>query len=118
MKKRQIVLIVMGAVVLFYLLWFITFSLIIGITYNGRKRAFSEGARAYLSTNEEFISQYGHLISANTDDRKPKENKNSELDEYYMDFVCVTDRGQYFIRVVHVWNDGWWTYRFEYIGAN
>ena len=119
MKKNRVYLISIAAAacLIFVSVWAIGYSYLSGRLNNDIRELFIEESTSYLSSDEDFKNQYGLLISLESQDKMPIENKGSALTEDYMDFRCVTDRGEFQIRVYHTWSDGW-SYRFEELGAD
>lgn len=75
-------------------------------------RGFIEGATDFLSADDGFIDQYGQLTAIEAQDEAPISNESAVSTEYYMDFCCTTNTGEYTIRVYQTWNEEW-TFRFE-----
>lgn len=111
MRKKDIWLIVTVVVVVFVLIPWAIYA--IAYPYASRmvdkatRQGFIEECKEYLSSNDDFADSYGTIVSLEPENDMPIKDKESELDVYYMDFVCITDRGEYYIRVNHIWNDGW-----------
>lgn len=105
MTKKSITIIIVIAIVYIFVCG-------MGYWYFSRRmddidrRGFSEEALEYLSSNEQFLQEYGEIIYFESDDERPIPSEDNE-DEYYMDFKCHTENAEMLIRVYHVWNDGW-----------
>ena len=77
---------------------------------------FVQNAMKYISENSEFADTYGKLESMGTEDTEPIANEGAEAMEYYMDFTCVTAKGEVKIRVYQTVpedRDGDWQPRYE-----
>lgn len=113
-KKYVIVSIIVVGVLIWFFIWMIAYTYLLKRTDNSIRQGFINETITYLSTDETFTSRYGALISVESADSIPIENKTSELSQYYMDFTCITQNGQFYIRVYHTWDD-MWIYSFEEI---
>ena len=114
MKKAHILILVVAVSVILLVIsiWAIAYSYFSSRIDNSTRQSFVDETISFLSTDEEFINQYGLLISIESKDKSPIKNESSEQTEYYMDFSCVTENGACDIRVYHTFGDKW-TYRFE-----
>ncbi len=84
---------------------------------NSTRQVFVDQTISYLSSDQTFINKYGTLVVAASPDYQPIKNESFEQTQYYMDFICITERGQCTIRVYHTWVEHW-TYEFEEIEMN
>ena len=78
-------------------------------------RGFIQDATVYLSNDDSFADTYGQLTDMKTVSEAPVNNKDAATREYYMDFTCTTNKGQWNIRVFQTWNETEekWTLRYE-----
>ena len=116
MKKQHILILIIILTIIFAVIsiWAIAYQYFSNRVDNSTRQSFIDETMSYLSTNEEFTNKYGSLVSIESKDNLPIRNTNVELTEYYMDFTCVTENGNFYVRVYHTWRDSW-TYRFEEI---
>lgn len=113
MKKKNIfILISVIAIALFVLAWTIGYSLLSDRVDDATRNGFVNEAQAFLANDDTFLTNYGEIISMTSEDDMPHKNQEAEQTEYYMDFKCTTNRGEFLIRVYHVWNDGW-SFRYD-----
>ena len=109
MKKSHILLLsaIIFAVVITVAAWTIGYSYLSNRLDNSTRQSFIDESERFLTSDNNFKSDYGALISLETGDKMPIKNNSSELTEYYMDFICKTNKGKFKIRVYHIWNDEW-----------
>lgn len=119
MRKPHILVLIIVIVIFLVVIsiWAVAYPYFSKRIDNATRQSFVDETILYLSTEEEFVNKYGSLISAESEDKLPIKNKASELKEYYMDFICITDKGQFCIRVYHTWSENW-TYKFEEINVD
>ena len=117
MKKRTILIIIIAGIVLYAAVWGVAYSYATQKMNNIEREGFIEEAVEYLNSNEEFLSQFGVLIQAKSDDKMPIKNKESANTQYYMDLICTTEKGQFNIRAYNTYTDGW-SWSFEQIDNN
>ena len=119
MGKKQILIsiIIVAIILLAILIWAIAYPYFSSRIDDSTRQSFINETMSYLSTNEDFVSKYGSLISIDSSDKLPIKNENSEQTQYYMDFTCVTENGHFYIRVYHTW-DSTWSYSFDEINGN
>ena len=116
MKRKTILIIVISAV-LFLALWGVGYTYLNHRIKNIERQGFIDDARSFLDSDEEFITTYGRISSFETDTDYPIEyNENSDCEKWYMDFDCSTDKGQFQMRVYHVYDQGNWRFEYEEIG--
>ena len=109
-KKRVwiIVAIISAVVIACWAVFAIGYPYASRMVNNATRQGFIEECKKYLLSDDDFIDNYGTLISLESENKMPLEDKKAELQTHYMDFVCVTDRGEYDIRVYQIWDDGWY----------
>ena len=119
MKKAHIwiIIIVIAVILVVISIWAIVYPYFLNRVENSTRQSFIDETVSYLSTEENFVNRYGLLISAESECELPIKNEASKLTEYYMDFICTTEKGQFVIRVYHTWTESW-TYRFEEIDVS
>ena len=78
-------------------------------------RGFVQSATSYLSNDNTFADEYGLLTDMKTVSSAPVNNGNEDTMEYYMDFTCITAKGEYSIRIFQTWDDAAekWVLRYE-----
>ena len=78
-------------------------------------RGFIQDATGYLSGDDSFSDKYGQLSEMNAVSEAPVNNEGAATREYYMDFTCTTDQGEFSIRVFQYWDEAGeiWLLRYE-----
>ena len=78
-------------------------------------RGFIQDATDYLSKDNGFADEYGQLTKMDPVSEAPVNNEDAATREYYMDFTCVTDKGEFTIRVYQYWDEAGeqWLRRYE-----
>ena len=104
MKKKTIIILVIS-IIAFVCVWAIAYHYASSRISDIERRGYIEDARAFLSNDSEFLQKYGNIISFESNDDGPI--ASGRENEYYMDFHCITDKENFYIRVYSVYNDGW-----------
>lgn len=107
-----------GAIIIM-VIWFAIWGF--GYWYLGQQvntasaRGFIQDATGYLSSNNSFADEYGKLTDMKTVSEAPVSNEDAATREYYMDFTCTTDKGEFTIRVFQYWDEEkeTWLRRYE-----
>ena len=78
-------------------------------------RGFIQDATAFLSADDSFADDYGQLSKMDAESKAPVNNEGAATREYYMDFACTTNQGEYRIRVYQYWDEAseTWLLRYE-----
>ncbi len=69
----------------------------------------------YLSENYQFVKKYGHVEDLIYITDVPIKTSEERFYECYYDFRCVTDKGEYDIRLYIARIDGDWHYAYKEI---
>ena len=109
-KKTKLIILIIVGVVAFYAVCTTGYLLLSARIDNIDKRSFTSRAEEYLSSNEDFVEQYGNLKSLESDDKRPIDTDNEN--ELYMDFYCVTDKTEFSIRVYRLWTEDGFVYSY------
>ena len=87
---------------------------------NASTRGFVQDASVFLSKDDSFADEYGQLTDMKTLSEAPINNEGAATREYYMDFACTTNKGEFTIRVFQYWDEASesWLRRYEPLPAN
>lgn len=97
-----------GAIIIM-VIWFALWGF--GYWYLGQQvntastRGFIQDATTYLSKDDSFADEYGQLTDMKTLSEAPIQNEDAATREYYMDFTCITSKGEFTIRVFQYWDE-------------
>ena len=107
MNNKKYIAIFVDVIVAFVAFWGIGYFGLSNYLKNAERLGFINDATEFLSTNEEFLRDYGAVLSIEPDGDSSIKNDDPTIKEYYMDFVCQTEKGTYAVRIYDVWDDGW-----------
>ena len=96
-KKKAMI----GAIVVM-VVWFAIWGIALRYLSNQTEKAsvsnFIGACKEYASKNEAFQTEFGKLVDFKTEQEAYTENPAAP-GEYYMDFICTTDRGEFTVRI-------------------
>lgn len=110
--KKVYIFILLAVFIIAVAVWGVLYSLLSSRIDNATRQGFINDCETFLLTDDNFISNYGNLISLTSNDDMPTEIEKGEHKQYYMNFVCTTDRGEFDIRVYLTFENEW-TYSYE-----
>ena len=110
MKKKMSTKTAMTGAIIVMVIWFALWGLgyryLAKIANEANTQGYIQRANSYLSQDESFLEKYGQLKEAITPiSQVPTHSEDESVDESYMDFTCITDKGEWTIRVYHTWNE-------------
>ena len=114
MSKKKALTGAIVVMVIWFAMWGFGYWYLANQVNTASTRGFAETASEFLTKQESFLDQYGQPSSIKPISEAPVKNDTAATTEYYMDFRCITNKGEYSIRVYQTWGENEsWVLRYE-----